>query len=185
MKKKVCLLLFLLLVPSCTFYRLVGSTKLKTPEFTILGCEVKKVSPRQANVDFIVSAYNPNPIGLKNIYVNYELSTERKRFMKGRDVSVELAPNSENRIIVPAEIELEDLARALGPLLERILSHQRTIPITIDAFIYGKPTVYNEFEKGSLFSFEKRVTKTVDIQLPKDEINKVKKQLLEEIRKLF
>jgi LEA14-like dessication related protein len=184
-RKRSCLVLFLLLLPSCTFYRLVGSTKLKTPEFTILGCEVRKVSARQANLDFIVSAYNPNPIGLRNIYINYELSTEGKRLMKGRDVSVELAPNSENRIIVPAEVELDDLVRALGPLLERILSHQKTVPITIDALIHGKPTVYNEYEKGSLFSFEKRVTKTVDVPLPKDEINKVKKQLLNEIRKLF
>jgi LEA14-like dessication related protein len=184
-RKRVCLLFFLLLIESCTFYRIIGNTKLKTPEFTILGCEVRKMSHRQANVHFIVSAYNPNPIGLKNVYVNYELSTENKRFMKGRDVSIELAPNSENKIIVPAEIDLDDLSQVIGPLLEKILSHQKTIPIRIDALFYGKPTAYNDFEEGSLFSFERRVTKTVDIPLPKDEIEKVKKQLLNEIKKRF
>ncbi len=185
MRRGISLLLLMVLLPSCTFYRLVGSTKLKTPEFKILGCELKKISPQKADADFIVSAYNPNPIGLKNVNVDYEVSFERKRLAQGRNASIELTPNGESTLVIPAEIALDDLARVLGPLVERILSNQRTIPLTIDASFHGQPTVYNGYEEGSLFSFRKRVTKTVEVTLPKEEIDKGRKQILNEIRKLF
>ncbi|MHC1741994.1 MAG: LEA type 2 family protein [Syntrophobacteraceae bacterium] len=185
MRRAVLLLLLSVLIPSCTFYKLVGSAKLKTPDFKVLGCEVKKITSRKANVDFIISAYNPNPIGLKNIYVNYEISFEGQKLVKGLNASIELSPNSDNTLVVPAEIELDNLARALGPLLERILTNQKTIPLTINAVFHGKPTVYNDFEQGSLFSFEKRITKTIEIALPKDEMDKAKKQMFKEILRSF
>lgn len=185
MRKAVPWLLLLMLIPSCTFYRLVGGTKLKPPDFKIVGCEVKKISARKADVDFLISAYNPNPIGLKNILVSYELSFERKKLVRGRNVSIELTPNGETTLVVPAEIALDDLARVLGPLLERLLSNQKTIPLTIDAVFHGKPTAYNEHEQGSLFAFEKRVTKTIEVAIPKDEIDKLKKPALNELLKLL
>lgn len=185
MRRRIVSLALLLFVPSCTFYKLASTTKLKPPEFAIVGCEIKSISSNHANLDLFVSAYNPNPVGLKNVYLNYELSTQGRRLMKGRDVRIELDPLSETTLVVPSEIEFSDIINAMGPLLDRILSRQMTIPITVNAIFHGRPTLYNEHEQGSLFSFEKRVSKTVEVSLSRDDMEKGKRQLRQELKKLF
>ncbi len=177
--------MLLLFLPSCTFYKLASTTKLKPPEFTIVGCEIKGISSNYATLDLFVSAYNPNAVGLKNVYLDYELSTQGRRLMKGRDISIELAPLSQNTLAVPSEVEFSDIVNAMGPLLDRILSRQMTIPITVNAVFHGRPTLYNEHEQGSLFSFERRVTKTIELSLSKDDMNKGMKQLRQELKRLF
>jgi hypothetical protein len=47
-----------------------------------------------------------------------------------------------------------------------LLSGQKTIPITIDAVLSGKPAIYSEAGKDKLITFEMRLTKTADIPLP-------------------
>lgn len=180
-----CFSLLLLLLTSCTAYRLIESKQLKTPDFALVGCRVTSLTERHAMLELTVSAYNPNPIGLKNLFVDYELSSSGKRLMRGRDVRFELPPNSDATILVPAEIRFHELVELLAPLLDAILSRQVSIPITLDAVFSGTPTVYDDHQAGVLFSFEKRLTRTLDIPLPEEEIDRVRRQLLKEIRRVF
>jgi hypothetical protein len=177
----VCLSVLISVFPGCTFYKLMHSTKIENPSFEFLRCDVKKATEKYVNIECHILAQNPNPIGLKNIYVSYELFVEDRRLMNGRDIYVELAPKGETELKIPASISYNDLLHALEPVLGRILFNQKTIPITIKTRIYGQPTLYNDVEEGSLFSFERRLSKTIDVPMPEDDINRLK----DSIRRLF
>jgi LEA14-like dessication related protein len=177
----VCLSVLMSVVSGCTFYRLMQSTKIENPSFEFLRCDLKKATDKYFNIECFVLAQNPNLIGLKNIYISYEIFVEDKRLINGREIYVELAPKGETELKVPASISYNDLLHALEPVLGRIFSNQKTIPITIKTRIYGQPTLYNGVEEGSLFSFERRLSKTIDVPMPEDEINRVK----DSIRRLF
>ena len=157
--------IILLCLTDCTFWKLVHSAKLKNPAFSYVSCDLKDVSARQANVGFVLSAYNPNEIGLKNVMVSYELFTEDKRFLKGDSVRVALPPKDSTRIIVPAEIVYKDIFRIIGPVSEKILLNKKSIPVRIDAVIFGNPEAYSKTESGSLFYFKIKVSRTVDVPL--------------------
>jgi len=49
--------------------------------------------------------------------------------------------------------------------------------------IYGKPTVYNEVEEGAFFDFSKRYSKTIDVPIPQDQLDKLKSKVKEKLNK--
>jgi hypothetical protein len=75
--------------------------------------------------------------------------------MTGKDIPLALDPKGDTEIKVPATIAYADLVPVLGSVIRRILSGQKTIPITIDAVFSGKPAIYSESGKELPISFEK------------------------------
>ena len=160
-----------LALSGCTFTRLM-TTQSEKPTFTYTGSELVETSQSRAIVNFLFSAHNPNEAGLKNVTVSYELFFEEKKFAKGNDIHLDLNPKGDSEIKVPATIVYTDLLPVLGSIIKRILSGQKTIPITIVAVFSGKPALYGEAGKEEPVFFEKRMTRTVDIPLPQERRNK-------------
>ena len=142
------------------------TARLEKPTFTYTGSELVEASQSRAVVNFLFSAHNPNEAGLINVYVSYELSVEGNKFLTGNDIPLELQPKSDTQIKLPAVIAYRDLVPVLGSVVGRLLSGQKTLPITIDAVLSGKPAIYSEAGKDKLITFEMRLTKTSDIPLP-------------------
>lgn len=181
------LLTFMILPAGCTAYKLLHSTKLEPPKIEFHEYRIKQVTDRQAEVDFIVRAENPNPIGIKGVSADYELYIEEGRFAAGKAVDAELppGPGRETALTVPVVVVYEELLNALGPAIERFLSKQKSMPITVKVKVFGNPRLYSDTEEGLLPPFEKRITKTIDIPLPEDEIDQTRDRLEKVIRRLF
>jgi hypothetical protein len=59
------------------------------------------------------------------------------------------------------------------------------MPITVKVRVYGNPRLYSDTQEGLLPPFEKRITRTIDIPLPEDEIDQTRDRLEKAIRRLF
>lgn len=165
-------IVILLLIPSgCALTKLM-TTRLEKPTFTYTGAELVEASRSRAMVNFLFSAHNPNEAGLKNVSVSYVLFVEGKKILTGNDIPLELKPKSDTEIKIPTAIAYSDLVPVLGSVVQRLLSGQKTIPITIDAVLSGKPAIYSEAGKDKLITFEMRLTRTAEIPLPHDRRNK-------------
>jgi LEA14-like dessication related protein len=158
------ILALILALPGCTYIKLM-TTHLEKPTFTYAGFELAETSQSWAKVNFLFTAHNPNEAGLKNVTCSYELSVEEKKILKGNDIPLALNPKGDTEIKVPATIAYTDLFSVLGSVVQRILSGQKTVPITIDAVFSGKPAIYGEAGKERPISFEMRFIKTADIPL--------------------
>lgn len=173
----------------CTFFRLARSEKLKVPEVTYLRTEIRSVSSDRALVDFVINARNPNKIGLRNVSVDYELFHEGRMFLKGDGLDVELAPAGDTEIRIPAVVAYDRVFTTSYALAQRVIAGDSTVPVRIDAVVSGKPTLYNETESGSLFSFTKAVSRVVDVPIPRKRIDEAadeaKERGLRELRKRF
>jgi LEA14-like dessication related protein len=172
-----------LFVSGCTLTRFFVAT-LEKPTFTYLSFELVEVSQGQAMVNFVFSAHNPNDVGLKNMLVSYELFVEGKYFLKGNDIHLELPPKSDIEIKVPAVIMYADLLPVLGSVAERIVSGQKTIPLTVNAVFSKKPVTDGEAGDKRSLSFDMNMTKTVDLPLPQERINKRLNQLRDTLKQL-
>ena len=161
---RVVILAIILALPGCTFTKLM-TTRFENPTFTYRGSELVEASQSRAIVNFLFIAHNPNKAGLKNVTCSYELFVEGKKFLTGNDILLALDPKGDTEIKVPATIAYADLSPVLGSVVRRILSGQKTIPITIIAVFSGRPAIYSEAGKETPISFERRLTKTADIPL--------------------
>ena len=179
--KRAVIIALILILPGCSLSRLLG-TKLERPTFAYSGYELAEVSESETTVQFLFSAHNPNKVGIKDVLVSYELLVEGNFLLQGNDIRLVLPPKSDTVIQVPAVIAYKDLLPVLGSLANRILSGQKTVPITINAVFTGKPLIYDESGQGSAFSFEKNLTKTEDIPIPLDKINKAMKRFRDAIQ---
>ncbi len=168
---RVVILALILALPGCAITKLM-TTRLEKPTFTYTGFELVEASQSRALVNFLFSAHNPNEGGLKNITCSFELFVEEKKFLTGDDIPLALNPKGDTEIKISATIVYADLFPVLGSVVQRILSGQKTIPVTIDAVFSGKPAVYSEAGKEKLISFEKRLIKTADISLLQERRNK-------------
>jgi LEA14-like dessication related protein len=178
----ICLFLF----AGCAFFRLATTAKLKKPTLDYAAHEVVRVAESHTDLMVRFKAHNPNSVGLKNVFVSYELFTEGKRFLRGDSLAVDLAPNGDSPIAVPAQVIYLDVLRALGPAAEKVLSGSKTLPVTIKATLTGKPTLYNEIEEGSLFGFTLDVSRTVEVPIPRKTLQKAaEKQIRKSLRKMF
>jgi hypothetical protein len=153
-----------LALPGCSFIKLI-TTRPEKPTFTYRGAELVESSQNGVLVNFLFTAHNPNEAGLKNITCSYELFVEEKKFLSGNDIPLTLYPKGDTEIKVPATIAYKDLFPVLGSVVLRILSGQKTIPITINALFSGNPAILNEAGKETPLSFEMKLIKTADIPL--------------------
>jgi hypothetical protein len=167
----VVIVALILSLPGCAYTKLL-TARLEKPTFTYTGFELVEASQSRAIVNFLFSAYNPNEAGLKNITCSYELFVEGKKFLTGKDIPLALNPKGDTEIKVLATIPYADLFPVLGSVVRRILSGQKTIPITIDAVFFGKPAIYSEAGNEKPVSFEMRLSKTADIPLLQERRNK-------------
>ncbi|NIN36812.1 MAG: hypothetical protein GTN46_11410 [Gammaproteobacteria bacterium] len=166
----------------CMLNRLASKVELKEPTFSYLRHEVASLDETKVDVNFIINAYNPNPVGLKNVYVDYALLTEGSQFLKGQGLSLKLNPAGDTEITVPTEIVFIELINSLGPLVERILlTGDYSVPVTIKGVIYGKPTLYDDFEEGtSLLSFNWEFSRRENIPLPEQQIKNIMQMMLKQ-----
>jgi hypothetical protein len=156
---------FVLALPGCTYTKLL-TTRFEKPTFTYKGLELVDVSQSRVLVNFLFSAHNPNEAGLRNVTCTYELFVERKRILTGNDIPFALTPKGDTEIIVPATIAYTDLFSFVGSVVQRVLSGQKTIPVTINAVFSGEPATYSEEGKEKKISFKMSLVKTADIPLP-------------------
>ena len=173
----------------CAFMRLARSEKLKVPEISYLRTEVKSVTSGQAEVDFILNAKNPNKIGLKNVAVDSQLFHEGRMFLAGDGINVELAPAGDTEVRIPAVIAYSSVFTTAYALTQRIIAGDSTVPVRLDAVVSGKPTLYNEIEEGSLFSFTHKLSRTEDIPIPRKQIDDAtdaaKNRVIDSIKRRF
>ena len=179
--KRIVVLALVIGLSGCGLTRLF-TTKLEKPTFTYTRFEVVETSQTQANVIFLFSAHNPNEVGLKNVFLSYELFVEDKKFMTGNIMDLDLPPKSDKEIKVPAVILYADLLPVIGSVAQRMFSGQKTIPMTINAAFTKKPTIYDKGGAEQSFSFETKLNKTVDFPLPVDEMNKAINRLKDAIK---
>ncbi len=170
---------------ACTATHLILSTKLKKPEIKYVDYRAGQPTREHVTIMLHFNAHNPNTIGLTNVFVNYTLYAHGKKFLQGQDVALKLAPNGDTAIEVPATIVYADLARVIGPTARTILEGAKTLPVTADVTIYGKPTVYSEVEAGALFSFSYSTSKIIDVPIPQDKIRKEEERAKEKLRRLL
>jgi len=168
---RMAIVVLILALHGCAYTKLL-TTRFEQPTFSFRGAELIETSQTGAVVDFLLTAHNPNKDGLKNVTCSYELYVEEKKILTGKDIPLELAPKGDTEITVPATIAYTDLAPVLRSVIRRILSGQKTIPVTIDAVLSGRPALYGEPGKEDPISFERRVVKTVDIPLQQERKNK-------------
>lgn len=186
-----CLLAIALsaVLSGCAFMRLARSEKLKVPEVTYLRTVIKSYDTEKATVDFVINAKNPNKIGLKNVAVDYQLFHEGRAFLKGDGIEVSLAPAGDTEIRIPAVIAYSSVFSTAYALTQRIIAGDSTVPVRLDAVVSGKPTLYNEVEQGSLFSFTKKVSRTENIPIPRKQLNDAtdaaKNRVIDSIKKRF
>jgi hypothetical protein len=177
------------LTTGCAFMRLARSEKLKVPEVTYLRTVIKSYDTEKAVVDFVINAKNPNKIGLKNVAVDYQLFHEGRAFLKGDGIEVSLAPSGDTEIRIPAVIAYTSVFSTAYALSQRIIAGDSTVPVRLDAVVSGKPTLYNEVEEGSLFSFTKKVSRTENIPIPRkqldDATDAAKNRVIDSIKKRF
>lgn len=181
----ILMLLMAALFSGCTAMKLLESAKIKKPEVKYVNYRIGNPDLQKVPVYLNFNAHNPNEIGLKNVFVSYELYTEGNRFLKGDDIELSLAPNGDTRIEVSAEIIYKDVLIALGPVARKVWFGQKTLPVMAKVNIFGKPTVYNGAEEGGLFSFAYNTTQTVDIPIPQDQIEDAKNKAKDKLKELF
>jgi Late embryogenesis abundant protein len=182
-------LLVVSLTTGCAFLRLARSEKLKVPEVTYLRTVIKSYNTEKATVDFVINAKNPNKIGLKNVAVDYQLFHEGRAFLKGDGIEVSLVPAGDTEIRIPAVIAYSSVFSTASALTQRIIAGDSTVPVHLDAVVSGKPTLYNEVEQGSLFSFTKKVSHTEDIPIPRKQLDNAtdaaKNRVIDSMKKRF
>jgi hypothetical protein len=154
------------------------------PNFQYHDCQFLDANENQAKLEFKLAAYNPNPVGLKNIVISYELFYEGKRFLSGQDMPIDLVPKDTVMLTLPANVVYREIIAVGGPLAERVLLNGKTLPIRMDAVMKGNPTLYNEIEEGGLFSFSLSISRTVDIPI-ESAVNKAKNSIRRNLKKLF
>jgi len=168
---RVVVAALILTLPGCAYTKLT-TTRYEKPTFTYTGSELVETSQSGALVNFLFSGHNPNEAGLKNVTCSYELFVEGEKFMTVTDIPLALDPKGDTEIKVLATIAYEDLYPVLGSIVRRILSGQKTIPITISAAFSGKPAILSEAGKDTPITFERRLVKTADIPLTQERRNR-------------
>src|SRR4051812_41404442 len=183
-RKLLILIVSALALSSCTALRLLHSAKLKAPKVSFVAYRFIGADASQANLEFTLSAYNPNAIGLRNVKVGYELFHHDRRFLHGGDIAVELKPKDTTLIVVPAVVVYREAFKAAGPAGEHLLLDRHSIPVRINALVGGDPTVYNEKEAGGLFEFSLKLSRTEEVPIPDRLYKDAGKAAMRSLRKI-
>ena len=179
-----------LFLGSCGFL-MVATTDIKSPKVKYVGHKIEKVTSDEVQVNLDLSAHNSNDIGLKNVFVSYELFAEGNRLFKGSDIPLKLDPNKETIIKIPVKVNYKGIFATIRPVIERLMKENKSLPIEVRALVYGKPTVYNNMAEGDLFSFSHKEKKIIQIPLPKvktkaqKKVDQLKNKAKDALKKLF
>ena len=173
------------LVGGCTALDLLTKSRLQKPEFKYIKHTVAVPTLEDVIVNLEIDAYNPNAIGLKNIFLDYELGYEGKRVVSGQRIELQLAPQAHTTIPVPVKVVYKEIYNAVGPAVRDIIIGKNSLPLDITLKIYGNPTVYNDIQTGNLFSFSHTINQRVDVPIPKDQIKNKINENLDKLKKLF
>lgn len=176
----VCLAPVLLTaVAGCTALGLLATTSLKKPQIRYQEHRLGQATLTQVHAEITLMAENPNAIGLKNVFVNYELFIQGHRFMTGKDVQVTLAPQAVTLIQVPADIVYSDLLAALGPTALDILQGRKTLPVDVHLTVRGEPTLYDDQKEGALLAFSFNLDRSIEVPVPRldDALSKARNRL--------
>ena len=184
MKILFCLqcLVISLLMSSCGFLML-ATTDIKKPKIKYSHHKIKKVTTKMVKVNLNLSVYNPNTIGVKNVFVKYKVFAEGIEISSGKDIAITLDPQKKTIVTVPVKVLYSDLLTSLASVIKKLMQKSKTLPIEIRATVYGKPTVYNQMTEGSIFSFTHEEKKVIKIPLPS--IKNQVKDKIKQIKKLF
>ena len=190
MLKAISMRLFLILtvlslLAGCTVVNLLKESRLKKPNIKYVSHELGEPTLEKVPLFLHFNAHNKNDVGLKNVFVNYELLSEGKRFLKGENIELTLVPKGDTKIIVPADIVYKDILDALGSVAEGVFSGKKTLRVLANVNVYGTPTVYSGDEEGALFSFSYSTSEVIDIPIPHNQIQNKAKESLDKLKKLF
>ena len=175
---------------SCGFL-MVATTNIKNPKVKYVGHKIEKVTSDEVQVNVDLAAHNPNDIGLKNVFVSYELFAEGNRLFKGNDIPLKLDPQKETLIKIPVKVNYKGVFGTIRPVAERLMKENKSLPVEVRAHVYGKPTVYNNMAEGDLFSFSHKENKVIQIPLPKvkakakKKVDELKNKAKGALKKLF
>ena len=174
----------LVFITGCSPVSLIQALHPENPDIKYIDYTLKSISAKQVNFVLNFSVKNPNQIGLKDITINYELFTEGRKILSGRETDLALIPSGESMIQVPAEITYADALKIIGPLAERLWSQSKTLPVDAHVSINGKPTLYDGFSTGELFSFNYSTTRHIEVPLPQDKIDSALEKMRNKIKNL-
>ena len=170
---------------------MVATTDIKNPKVKYVGHKIEKVTSDEVQVNVDLAAHNPNDIGLKNVFVSYELFAEGNRLFKGNDIPLKLDPKKETVIKIPVKVNYKGVFGTIKPVVERLMKENKSLPVEVRAHVYGKPTVYNNMAEGDLFSFSHKEKKIIQIPLPKvkekaqKKVDQLKNKAKDALKKLF
>jgi hypothetical protein len=164
----------LALLSGCAFFSL-ANRKLKPPTVAYARTEIVAVAPRATTAVFHVNVKNPNGVGLQNVRISYQLFQEGKPFLKGNDLLIDLAPSGTSPLGVPAEIVYADVFATSMEVTKKVLAGAKAIPVRIDLVVSGNPTLYDSTRSGSLFPFTVHLSRTEDVPVPQEAIDRLKK----------
>jgi LEA14-like dessication related protein len=116
------------------------SIGLKEPKIQYKKADIKQVTFRDTKVEFVYSVDNPNPIGLKNISVDYQLylgvkekpSGNTPPTATGKDVKFNVKEKSISEFRLPMTINYVGFFQTAEKLTKIILKGQKTIPFVLD-----------------------------------------------------
>jgi LEA14-like dessication related protein len=115
------------------------SAGLKKPTVEYKRVEVKQVTFKDTKVEFVYSVDNPNPLGLKDIGVDYKLFlgvTEKpangQPTASGNDIKFDIKAKAVSEFRLPMTINYEGFFETAERLTKIILSGQKTIPFVLD-----------------------------------------------------
>jgi len=175
---------FLLLTTACTSSNLIQALQLEKPEIHFIDYKIKNVNAKQVNLVLNFNVSNPNKIGLKNVFIDYELFTEGHKIVAGHESDMVLVPSGDSVVQVPAEMAYADLAKVLGPVAEHVLRQDKTLPVDAHVTIYGKPTIYSGFGIDDFFAFNYSTTRHLEVPLPQDKIDNALEKLRNKLKNL-
>lgn len=168
---------FLLL--GCNPVNTLQSTKIKNPEVKYVNYQLGDANLKRITARLNFSAHNPNDIGLKNLFMNYELYIKDKHFLTGKDIELALIANADSNIAIPIEIAYADVLNVLGAAAEHIWTG-KNLPVTAKVHIHGKPSVSNRIIDEYLITpIDVVTTQSIDIPIP----HNVTQQLLDTLLK--
>ena len=161
---------FTLSFSGCTTLDILASHSFEAPTFKYKRYKIGTPTDKTLPIIITLDAHNPNLVGLRDIHIDYELFYKDKRFLKGNDIDLELAPNSISEITVPAELHFKNAIKTGGRVAEKILSGKKRIKFQAKITVYGSPTIYDDNKIGKIFPFSMNITKTIKVKIPRDKI---------------
>ncbi|MFD2180424.1 LEA type 2 family protein [Veronia pacifica] len=179
--RAVCtVIFFLVLTTGCSSINnalnsaVVASLDLKEPTAEYKSFNIRSVTAKKIALDVILEANNPNNVGLKNLFVDLDVSIEGKRLLKSVNSEIALNASGKSDIRLPIEIVYEELFNSAGAIAGNILRNDSSIPVQLKYRLHGKPTMKDHPISLIPLSVDQESEKTISIPLPEDKVGVIK-----------